>query len=401
MKRFLALILVLSVCVALCCCNYKEKIKSNGSSDEGDISVPSFSQSDIDTLDGILQRDIHSIKWQTVSFTYSSSNSEIDISFPDDWSFKKSGKAYEISRNGTVIGAVTNIPSPKPEQIFNLKSDSAKGFKYSRSVHKNGDRYTYCICFSHTVDTETVHLTIEVDYAELCTAAVTRLINDSLLYNVTDNIRGDLTLKNSSKQIVVCGNSFIGSSQLIRWFNQMCQISGNGYSMQSGLEHMMVSDGHTWNERLKNGEFSAILLCGFYSDDQEDIIKPLKELCKQTNTLLIIFPAHNESPGWVNKALSQNPDLPFIGWQNEIQALIDLGVDYNDMCVDDMHQHTTHLGGYVGAHMIYRSLFKQMPPMIEGTNQLNFSDIKNSLGDYITTGKPASICSSGNRKLTF
>ncbi len=402
MKRFFALLLSFSVCVTLCCCKGNTRFESNSSNESADISVPSFSQADIDTLDSITQRDIHSIKWKTVSFAYNNSANETNLSLPEDWSFKKSGEIYKISRNGNVIGTVSSSPAPTPEQIYNAKSDSVEGLEYNRSIHKNGDRYTYCIGFTHKSDDDITRVTIEVDYAELCAAAVTRLINDSLMYNVSNNISGDFTLKNSSKQIVVCGNSFIGSSQLNQWFNKMCKASGNGYSIRSDVAHLMVSNGHFLNEDLKNGRIAAILLCGFYSSDQEDIIKPLKELCKQTNTLLIIFPAHNENPGWVSKALSNNPELPFIGWRDEIQALIDLGVNYNDMCINDTHQHTTHLGGYVGAHMIYRALFEQMPPAVEGTYNFTFSDIKNLLGDYVTTGKPASVHnSSSNPKLIF
>ena len=50
-----------------------------------------------------------------------------------------------------------------------------------------------------------------------------------------------------------------------------------------------------------------------------------------------------------------------LSWKEEIDALISGGVRYDDMCMNDMHQHSTPLAGYVGAHLIYRNLFDKIP----------------------------------------
>ncbi len=389
LKRYLALALILSIIISLCGCinnSQSVKVKNNGTDAHGNTAVSSDYSS-------IAQRDIHSITWQTVCCTHKDSGTEMNISFPNDWSFEQHDGSYNIIRSGKVIGTVSSNPSPIPQKKYEVKSGSVDKLKYNRSIHQNGNEFTYVICFSYTADTTITRVTVEVDYSEFCNAAVTRMINDSLLFSVTDNIRGDFTVspKNTSTRFLVCGNSFIGSSQLIQWFNQMCQASHNGYSMQSGTAVSLSTDGSYSNEDVKNGKYAAVFLCGFYSNDQFDILSKIKKLCKESNTLLVIFPAHNEVPSLVDKALQENPDLAYIGWQAEIQDLIDLGIDYDLMCIDDTHKHTTHLGGYVGAHMIYRTMFKDNPPKISGTGSLSYDDVKRQLGDYVTTGDPYSI----------
>ena len=67
--------------------------------------------------------------------------------------------------------------------------------------------------------------------------------------------------------------------------------------------------------------------------------------------------------------------------------LLDTGIPWSAFCIDDQHKHSTPLAGYVGAHMIYRSMFSEMPPSI-GTSVYGYSQayIESYLGDYVTMG---------------
>ena len=60
-------------------------------------------------------------------------------------------------------------------------------------------------------------------------------------------------------------------------------------------------------------------------------------------------------------------------------------MDRWDLCINDMHLHSTPLAGYVGAHMIYRAMYGELPeaPMQISINQ---SYIDSILGDYAYVG---------------
>ena len=55
------------------------------------------------------------------------------------------------------------------------------------------------------------------------------------------------------------------------------------------------------------------------------------------------------------------------------------------LCINDSHKHSTPLAGYVGAHMIYRAIYDEMPtaPM---KNTITQSYIDSILGDYAYIG---------------
>ena len=65
--------------------------------------------------------------------------------------------------------------------------------------------------------------------------------------------------------------------------------------------------------------------------------------------------------------------------------LIALGVNPLDMYVQDANNHSTPLAGYVGAHMVYRAIFGEIPT---GTlvGEVKTSYARAKLGDYVRLG---------------
>ena len=114
--------------------------------------------------------------------------------------------------------------------------------------------------------------------------------------------------------------------------------------------------------------------------------------------MLVIFPAHNENATVIQRAIDSDDTLYYLPWRDEINALIGAGVDFWDMCINDMHKHSTPLAGYVGAHMIYRAIFGEVPGDVYISDEVNADTIKEKLGEtYVTTGV---ICGDG-KSLTF
>ena len=50
-----------------------------------------------------------------------------------------------------------------------------------------------------------------------------------------------------------------------------------------------------------------------------------------------------------------------LNWKAELDGLILGGVDRWELCIDDAHDHSRPLAGYVGAHMIYRAIYGELP----------------------------------------
>ena len=73
----------------------------------------------------------------------------------------------------------------------------------------------------------------------------------------------------------------------------------------------------------------------------------------------------------------------------EINSLIKAGRDKWDFCINDAHLHSTPLAGYVGAHMIYRAIYGEVPQG-DMTSSISYKEIKNVLGDYVKTANPDS-----------
>lgn len=73
-------------------------------------------------------------------------------------------------------------------------------------------------------------------------------------------------------------------------------------------------------------------------------------------------------------------------WKQEINSLIDDGINKWAFCIDDQHEHSTPLAGYVGAHMIYRAIYGELPTLDHGCSYVSTTQIKQLLGNYLKTG---------------
>ena len=128
-----------------------------------------------------------------------------------------------------------------------------------------------------------------------------------------------------------------------------------------------------------------VFICGFYDNAEVENLDVIRKTCNRSKTQLVIFPAHNENAGVIAYARETYPSLVCLNWKNEIDLLIKSGVSTRDFCIDDQHQHSTPLAGYVGAHMIYRAIYNELPtrPMRYALVQ---SEIDSILGNYAYVG---------------
>ena len=236
----------------------------------------------------------------------------------------------------------------------------------------------------------TLHLT--VNYRELDRYAVNKLCyafsaQKSSTTPNTANKLSDSVIERGAR-IAILGNSFISTSKIGASLRDMLEY--RHYVEDISIGYATVSKTYSVDysllQDIADGSYDAVFICGFYSADDATALEEVVRYCGYSDTKLFIFPAHNENETVRESAVSQyNRDVGFIDWKGEIDLLIGNGASRSDFCINDQHQHSTPLAGYVGANMIYRTLFGEVPTADVYT-AISQSEVEDKLGDYVNTG---------------
>jgi hypothetical protein len=234
--------------------------------------------------------------------------------------------------------------------------------------------------------------TMTVDYAELDADSAERLLasRGAIPQSMLDPGMGTLT-EAQWGSIASFGNSFISSSSIGGILYDMHMQNNKAIYVDAqarGYAHIdtYVSDGALM-EMVRGGMYNVVFICGVNSIPK---LEALKEICDASNTTLVVLPAHNESQGQIDNVRNQHPEIMVMDWKAEIDALIEDGRDVWDFCVPDEHKHSTPLAGYVGAHMIYRAIWGEIPTG-EIQYGVSWDVIDSVLGDYAKTGRVITV----------
>jgi len=334
--------------------------------------------------------------------------SSLMMNLPKEWSFmEKNPSEYTVKRHGTVIGSLHRGEVADENWVL-LKTENKKksgisyAFHIERDQSKNEATYRYRIPFRFSDGNTEICLTLCVDYAELSAFSKIKLQSSIGLKSPSDDLGFGMLSKTHAKQsVLILGNSFVNSSQIGSILRQM--VSNNGKSMEVTAISIGMANLSTFAGRqdilsdLRQGKYGALFLCGFYSTSQVESIDVIRNACNASGTALVIFPAHNENNSAIDSAISRHDDTYVLNWKWEIDTLIQNGIDRAKMCVNDTHNHSTPLAGYVGAHMIYRAVYGTVPKgsVSVGVSQ---STVDSTLGSYAKTG---AAYLSGNVKSVF
>lgn len=340
-------------------------------------------------------REVSAITWKTVRLVHPSSGTDVCLDIPADWTFLKQGEdTYEIRRDGGVIGCLTTAVLPSAQE--RLDSVSMEG-----DLHK-----TYQVFCYREAEQNVIYRTLrfvnmqqeaavcgfyfKILYAELDDAAA-----ETLVASLEKNVNTELLPPdegNGSRQLLIAGNSFVSdsSSQIGTFLNAMLAQGDTGYTAtvvcKGGQGLQAFSSDEMLLQRIRSGEFCYVFQCGFYSNDAAYKLSVIQQACDVSNTKLVIFPAHNEQEPHVTTARLGHDRAYFLDWKSEVQSFIDSGMDREIFCYNDYHQHSTAMAGYIGAHMIYRSLFKAVPPELTDPTLLTTAYVRTVLGtDYVDT----------------
>ena len=335
--------------------------------------------------------------YQTVYLSFGKNDSYVfSASLPKNWSLKKTESGFcEILKNGAAIGSIS-VQSSAPDTAGSVgvyqKAEQFSGIHHSRLILRYGTdivTFRHRMTFSYEVDGTAHSLVLDTEYKELNEAAANLLFYSTELRQArTEAQLGVLRISDPKPSIMILGNSFVSYSEIGSILSDMC--NGNATIDAVSIGYASVSKTYSQDtarlNQIRNGKADAVFLCGFYSAEDADALGPIVNACKASNTKLVVFPAHNENLNDVRAAMAKYDYPILLDWKSEINNFIQSGVPKSDFCYDDMHQHSTALGGYVGAHMIYRAIFGKTPPALDSSHSISQAQINETLGSYVNTG---------------
>lgn len=328
--------------------------------------------------------------------TFATEGSEYYLNhwFPDDWSFWSTSNGFTVKRGGTVIGSFSKGTSTGSGWSAVCERRSTyMGLTTEEYIEKSGTgdtlAFRYRYCYSYLEGGLKRATTLTVDYKEVDEDTAFELYEHVHLKNYAEETGlGILSELATDANIGIFGNSFIYSSGVGTILEEMLYYNDKNITVED-ISIGMANTGTyaqdpEWISRIERGEYDAVFICGMYNSEQPAHVGTLKAACEVSGTKLILFPAHNETRSVIDTTKQEYPDLTILDWKAEVDALIDAGVDYWDMCKNDYHKHSTEYAGYVGAQMIYRAIYGELPE--DGIIYLDPIELENVLGSYLKTG---------------
>lgn len=331
-------------------------------------------------------------------FTVKGNEKLFSFCHPIEWSIvKNQSGSFDISRGGKIIGRLSNKSAADTDEWKRVayREIELDGVKNREYVEKRGSgstlKFRYRYLYEYKIENTSHYLTLTLSYGEANRTVTKWLFADSVFKIAnTASSSGIGKLEDlKDENIIVLGNSFLVISDIGKLLSELYinhskspipVVLGRGYaSVKSYVNDKNIMDD------IKSGVYGGVFICGLYSEEEIDHLGVLKEACDESETRLILFPAYNEPVDIVKKALDTYPELEIVDWGEEIRLLIESGVNKWELCVNDKYLHSTTLGGYVGAHMIYRAIYGKTPTK-DVSIVIFQKDIDKVLGDYAGTG---------------
>lgn len=400
MRKILSVILVSVMMLSFSACAFLPRLEETNADTTAPVTeAPLTEPPETETaIPEVYYRDIECVnvsEWKDIGIKWAGNDFVFVSKFPASWELARLDGAddtYLILCDGKDIGAVTTaVPKASLEVLErSFYEIDAVEIDYEVRKVKEGKGVGFRRVFGFFYDDYRVFF--EIDYNEIDDKGC-RYIADSVAQGKV-NGEGLIIPKeggNSSRRTIVIGNSFIRTSQIGDYLKHFYTLGNKHYTLESFTHNGQSVEDYakeSWLKEFRNGTYHVVFLCGLYNlKDVENFPKVL-EACKQSDTKLVIFPAHNEKYGRVETVLESYPDVYYLSWRDEINLFIDKGgIDYYDFCINDGDQHSKPLAGYIGAHMIYCALYGEAPPEYTATAPHSISYLKSVLGeDYIKTG---------------
>lgn len=321
--------------------------------------------------------------------------SDLALSFSKDWVLEKSSEGgYVINREGKAIGRLLkgSLESDAWSEVDKYSRMINPSLTVKKFIEKNGSEsdieYRYRFEYSCTLTDSPILISLCLDYVELDANAADRLYKSAKISAPT-TVKDGMLSKVKDGNYLILGNSFIGTSNIGELLNDMFSVNNkptyfNAVSRGYAQVGTYTADSAMMSS-IENGNYDAVFICGFYANSEANNLVTLENACKKSNTELVIFPAHNEFDEPIKLARNKCPNLKFLDWKGELDMLIADGVDKWDLCYDDEHKHSTAYAGLIGAHMIYRAIYGEIPTL-DGMTSIDVGTAETLFGNYLKTG---------------
>ena len=390
-KHRIWIALLLVVCILFGSCNNANH--SNDSTDETTEAPPAETTPAENESQAYLKIPLQECKGYTKKY-YSIEGSTVTLllMFYANWEHREAPNGdYLLLRDGAEIGRILagEAEDVSEWETIHQKHAAPAHLQVTELLEKTGTgaslRFRHRFCYRYVECGIERVITLTLAYGEIDEYSQNVFRSDVYhKQHCTDPMYGTLSYL-KDKPILVLGNSFVGSSEIGYIYNDISMSSGKNRTMTAISRGYATvrsySEDAALMNRIASGEWSAVFMCGFYGNEVQ-ALGIIKAACDKSNTDLIIFPAHNEQASSINPAIKAYPDLICIHWKREIEQLIKEGRSKWDFCINDEHLHSSALAGYVGAMMIWRAIYGEMPRVqLHNTpDQMEYLAI---LGDYM------------------
>ena len=388
-RRRLLIFLILAVVLFLCCCT-KDDSASTPTPDDEDDTV---NTTDDDYL-AITPRKVGALKTYTLVFE----GSAISTPLPESWCFEEmENGGYRITREGEVIGRAESGYVEESgwrtvaTDLYDMENGTLLYTAIEKSEGESVPVFRHRLQFT-TESAEYLAATFFVPYGEIDQITFNAIYREAEVVLPQNYPCHDLLWEHPKpSNVLILGNSFIYSSQIgtsLQELFDMASIDTEVVAVSRGYAHVStyVADSMTM-QQIRDGAYDVVFICGLYGKAEVESLKMLRDVCKESDTPLVLFPAHNEPKDAIDLAVDQVEGIYYLPWREEVAAFIAAGVSEWDMCVNDTHKHSTHLAGYVGAHMIYRAVMGASPDPHGDLSLLTKADLEEKLGRvYLETG---------------
>ena len=323
-------------------------------------------------------------------FEFGDGESILALSLPSEWAFESDGNGgYDILRTSCEncqIGRVFNYEADDTDgwNALTVRQNNVNGIDVTEYAEEQEGEFRYRYTFKNG---ENDVITLIAKVMEVSEKSAMKLLNGKLTAETEATGVGTLSYLQGGN-ILILGNSFISTSDIGSILDEMLFYSENKCNVEAvsigyATVGTFISDTSLMSD-IEAGTYDAVFICGLYSESEIDYLKILQMSCETSDTALVVFPAHNESRGAINAASEACPWLYCLDWKAELDMLIDQGVDKWELCINDSHLHSTPLAGYVGAHMIYRAIYGEMP--VDLMYAIDQTYVDSVLGDYTEYG---------------
>lgn len=329
-------------------------------------------------------------KYVKRNFAIKDERAGITLSLPYEWDMKAvSGREYTITRDGTCVGKITTQKVDATGfEAFAYEAQNVSGIDVTRTLEHKDGTFRYRYTYAYTYNGEERLFTLTCNYDEISDFTMNKLFVPEKDDFTTD---GGFSILEPYESVLIIGNSFVSTSEIGDMLRNMLDAGNKRCAVKDiSIGHALVSTYTSNTEMMKDiwyGKYDAVFMCGLYNADQVKEVETLKRYCQTSDTQLIVFPAHNEARLVIQRVMMTYDDLVLLDWKGELDALIDAGVDRWDLCFDDTYDHSKPLAGYVGAHMIYRAMYGEIPPALIGSVHGYPQGVVDAfLGEYPSTG---------------